>query len=157
MRTTFLALVLSTLAPAAPKLPPTFEFVSHKAVGKNEIIDFRGRPTGATTFRADFAVKGPAGKCVVELWMEGGNTGEKVRLIDRHEVDIPASGQASGRFDRNDFDVIPGHEREGRDRLPFAGEGQYWAYRLILKRPKGDPVADTGVHMVPCVQTIPDK
>lgn len=102
---------------------------------------------GASKFRADFTVRGPAGSYVVELWMESG-TGEKVKLIDRMEVEIPPSGTASGKFDRHELDLPPGQEREGKQPLP-SPVGYYWSYRLILKRSKGDSVADTGVEMVP--------
>ena len=139
------ALLLFVLG--APKLPPSCEFVSHHAEGGGGIIDFRGGKAGVNKFRADFTVRGPAGKYVIELWMEAG-TGEKVTLIDRQEIEIPAGGQASGKFDRHELDVPPGHEREGKQRLPTP-LGYYWSYRLILKRGKDDPVADTGVEMVP--------
>ncbi len=143
---TALGLLCLSRGPAAPKLPPAFEFISHHAEGGHGPIKDWGQKITGITFRADFTVRGPAGKCVVELWMEAG-TGEKVKLIDRLEIEIPASGRASGKFDRNELEVHPGEERDDKQPLPLP-IGYYWSYRLILKRDKGDPVADTGVEMV---------
>lgn len=149
------ALLLFALG--APKLPTTCEFVSHKAWGGNGIVnEGPNGMDGATILRVDFVVRGPAGKYVVEFWVEAG-TGEKAVLIDRTEVTIPASGMATGKFDRHTCDIRPGQEEkaEKEGKLPLPPPlGYYWSYRLILKRSKDDPVADTGVEMVPFEDTL---